>query len=92
MTTFGAAIDELQRSVDVVERALDAGELPSLPTFEPRGLTGPVTAEDLDRYELTMARLVVCQTRLQLERVGVLEEISGLGRKRSAASAYATHG
>lgn len=86
------ALDDLASSIDAVEEALDAGEEPTLPSFVPEGLSGSVTREDLERYEHVMARLQVCQSRIQAEQVEVLEELSGLGRRRTAATAYAAHG
>lgn len=92
MTAFRDALDDLEHRIEVVERALDDGDSPQLEPFVPRELVGPVDPEDMRRYEELMARLVACQTRVQLERVAVLEELSGLGRRRDAAVAYTAHG
>jgi hypothetical protein len=92
MITFRDALDDLEHRIGLVEHALDEGDSPELDPFAPSELVGPVGPEDVRRYEELMARLVACQTRVQLERVAVLEELSGLGRRRDAAAAYTAHG
>lgn len=88
---FTDALDALEHQLAGIDAALDAGEEPQLPMFDPVELTGPVRAADVDRYEELMVRLCAIQSRLQLERIAVVEQLSGLGRQRTAAAAYAAH-
>ena len=88
---FVDALDALEQQLEGIDASLDAGEDPQLPVFEPVELEGPVVAADVDRYEALMVRLCAARSRLQLERIAVVEQLSGLGRQRTAAAAYAAH-
>ena len=87
--TLTEALDDLERRLDAVHAALDAGEVPDLPDFTPRTITAHPTEDERARFLQTMERLRACQDRLREHRARMLEEYVGLDVRRRAATAYA---
>ena len=92
--TVSEALDDLERRIDSVHAALDAGEVPDLPDFTPHTITITATPTDEERarFLVTMKRLRACQDRLRDHRAQMLEEYAGLDVRRRAATAYAGEG
>lgn len=92
MTDWGALLDDFEANVAATEAALDADGWSADPTAP---FTPPVTlpeigptSSELERWDELQRRAEDCRSRLQLRLRASLDDLSGLGRTRTAAAAY----
>ena len=88
-TTWAEVLDALEQELDVLEWALESGDLEAPPHSwrAPSGLP-PLTTEEIDRALRLNDRLQACVDGLARRRTTVGEELRSLPRRREAASRY----
>jgi hypothetical protein len=84
-------LDEIDRSVTLVEDAISAGEdIPALPPFVPPGdVMPPMTRAQQARAKSLMRRQVGAEVGVSAQIVTTTLDLGEVRRRRRAASAYA---
>lgn len=91
---WDAALDAIERTIDLVEDALVSGDpIPELPPFEPPAdVMPPMSSVQQQRADQLMRRQSGVTRRLSAQIVSTRSEMTDLRRRRRAATTYGRTG